>query len=44
MNRKNGVDFVIVSCYGENKIDYTKYNHSFYTLFTTKNCFRTKRK
>ena len=26
MNREKGVDFVIVSCYGENKIDYTKYN------------------
>ena len=26
MNREKCVDFVIVSCYGENKIDYTKYN------------------
>tara|TARA_R100001163_G_C5058704_1_gene195334 strand:- start:277 stop:1176 length:900 start_codon:yes stop_codon:yes gene_type:complete len=26
MSREKGVDFVIVSCYGENKIDYTKYN------------------
>ena len=26
MNRETGVDFVIVSCYGANKIDYTKYN------------------
>ena len=26
MNRENGVDFVIVSCYGYNKIDYTRFN------------------
>tara|TARA_Y100000310_G_C20664511_1_gene806701 strand:+ start:1476 stop:2405 length:930 start_codon:yes stop_codon:yes gene_type:complete len=26
MNRKNGVDFVIVSCYGHEKIDYTRFN------------------
>ena len=26
MNREKGVDFVIVSCYGQEKIDYTRFN------------------
>ena len=26
MNKKNGVDFVIASCYGAEKIDFTRFN------------------